>query len=81
MLYTIKDIETLNVAVLRMKNYRNKLMKGVRLEEDEEKNLKLNLGVKRLKNSQDTLRLVDKWFDGAKMLYKRLKKKEEEEKK
>ena len=81
MFEAIRDLSTLTVIVLRMHGIQVKILKGKRLTEDEEKQLKLNLfGVREgeFRDKEHRDRLLEQWWKGAKILYKKL---EEEERK
>ncbi len=69
------------IATMRMRKFEQILLKGIKLDEGQERLLKSDLEVENLGDTKDTLNLIDKWFTQANMHYRILREKEERERK
>lgn len=80
MFKAITNTNDLWVVTMRVRKFEQMLLKGQKLDEGQEKLLKVDLETDDLGDTQNTLSLIDQWFTHANMHYRILKEKEEREK-
>ena len=77
MFSSIQNTMDLWTVTMRMRKFEQILLKGIKLDEGQERLLKLDLEVENLGDTKNILYLIDKWFPQANMRYRILREREE----